>query len=214
MEFFVYLKLGFFHITDLKGYDHILFILSLCAVYQWRDWRKVLVLVTAFTVGHSITLALATFNIVRFPKAFIEFLIPVTIVLTAISNVFSPVQDDKTETKSNSYTRYAFAVFFGLIHGLGFSNFLRDMLMKSSIFVPLLGFNIGLEIGQLLIVVVALSAASGLTAVFREKLKMRDWCNFISGAAAGIGLILILNSEFWNKEILGKKEEVSILSTK
>ncbi len=203
MEFWIYLQMGFAHITDLGGYDHILFILSLCAVYQWRDWRKVLVLVTAFTIGHSVTLALAVFNIVRLPKDFIEFLIPVTIVLTAVANVFS-----REEEKGNhSYTRYFFAMFFGLIHGLGFSNFLRAMLMKSSMVVPLLGFNIGLEIGQLLVVVIVLSLASLLVTVCKIGLVMRDWTNFLSGAAAGIGLILLLNTAFWTKNVVGKTKE-------
>jgi len=211
MEFYVYLKTGFYHITDLGGYDHILFILALCAVYQWRDWRKVLVLVTAFTVGHSITLALATFNLVRFPKDFIEFLIPITILLTAVGNLFSPVQEGKPKSFDNSrYVRFSFALLFGLIHGLGFSNFLRAMLGKSSLFVPLLGFNVGLELGQLLVVFMVLSASSLLVSILNTGLKMRDWCNFISGAAAGIAIVLLLSSVFWSKTILGKKEAFSI----
>jgi HupE / UreJ protein len=211
MEIIVYIKVGFLHITDLGGYDHILFIMSLCAVYQWRDWRKVLLLVTAFTIGHSITLALATLNILNFPKSFIEFLIPVTIVCTAVGNVFSPVRENhEKQGRDSSNWRYIFAVCFGLIHGLGFSNFLRAMLMKSSIVVPLLGFNIGLELGQILVVIITLSIASLLVSILNLGLKMRDWCNFISGAAAGIGLILLLNSEFWNKNILGKNDKENV----
>lgn len=206
MEFWVYLQMGFFHITDLGGYDHILFILSLCAVYQWRDWRKVLMLVTAFTIGHSITLALAVFNVVRLPKDFIEFLIPVTIVLTATGNLFSRLPEDDKAEQTNHYGRYVFAVLFGLIHGLGFSNFLRAMLMKSSIIVPLLGFNIGLELGQILVVIIVLTMASLLVTILKVGLKMRDWTNFISGAAAGIGLILLLNTAYWTKNTQGKKE--------
>ncbi len=206
MEFFVYLQMGFYHITDFGGYDHIMFILALCAVYQWRDWRKVIALVTAFTIGHSVTLALATFNIVRLPKDFIEFLIPITILLTAVGNLFSDLQENKKRVGKTQYVRYAFALFFGLIHGLGFSNFLRAMLMKSSIYVPLLGFNVGLELGQLLVVIITLTVASLLVKILNIGLKMRDWCNFISGAAAGIAVILLLNSPFWTKNVRGKKE--------
>lgn len=212
MEFWVYLQMGFYHITDLGGYDHILFILSLCAVYQWSNWRKVLLLVTAFTIGHSITLALAVFNVVRFSKDFIEFLIPVTIVLTATSNLFSPIQEKGENNRiADDNWRYFFAMLFGLIHGLGFSNFLRAMLMKSSMVVPLVGFNVGLEVGQLLVVTAVLTLASLLVTILKTGLKMRDWCNFISGAAAGIGLILLLNTAFWTKNILGKKPEAQAI---
>lgn len=187
-DFQLYLLTGFEHISDLKGYDHILFIMALCAVYQLRVWKKLLVLVTAFTIGHSVTLALATLKIVTVNSAFIEFLIPITILFTCFLNFFRKEKVDK------DFTRYVFAAFFGLIHGLGFSNFLIALLgQEESIAVPLLAFNIGLEIGQLLIVMATLFVSFILTSIF--SVKEREWTLILSGAVAGISIVLI--AEKW-----------------
>lgn len=189
-SFEAYLRLGFTHITDLEGYDHILFIVALCAVYQLQDWRRILILVTAFTVGHSVTLALATLQVFTYRSEVIEFLIPVTIFITAIGNLFA-VRGKATAQKSAlGYGRYVPALLFGLIHGLGFSNFLRSMLgREASIVQPLLAFNIGLEIGQLLIVAIVLVLAFLFIRLLR--VPHRDWNLVISGAVAGIALTLI-----------------------
>src|SRR5690606_30408879 len=133
------------------------FIIALCAVYLFRDWKKVLILVTAFTIGHSLTLALATTGWIRVNSDVIEFLIPVTIALTAFFNILKP----KPSKSRGIQTNYVFALFFGLIHGLGFSNYLRALLgRESSLFEPLLAFNLGLEVGQLFIVGIFLLASS------------------------------------------------------
>ncbi len=191
--FQLYLKLGFEHISDINGYDHILFIVALCAVYRLRQWRHLLILVTAFTVGHSLTLALAALKILVLPSDVIEFLIPVTILLTSIYNVYL---GEPRPSGSGPRANYFLALFFGLIHGMGFSNYFRALLGKEeSIVAPLLAFNIGLELGQLVIVAITLGAASLITLVFRA--KQRDWTIFISGATAGIAFILMLETRFW-----------------
>ena len=152
-ELGIYLHIGFKHIMDWKAWDHILFVLVLTLRYQWIDWKKLVILVTSFTIGHSITLALSTFNWINVPSDLIEFLIPVTILSTAISNYWVKSFD----FKSKYPLIYFLALFFGLIHGLGFSSYLKSMLGKEeSIFGPLLTFNLGLEIGQLLIVSIIL----------------------------------------------------------
>lgn len=186
--FELYLKLGFKHIIDINGYDHIIFILALCAGYTYIQFRKILILVTAFTIGHSITLALSTLKIVTIPSDVIEFLIPVTILITALSNLIH----------SNNKGRliYFITLFFGLIHGLGFSNYLKELLGKeSNIVTPLLAFNVGLEFGQIIIV-----AANFLTlfiAMVVFKVNHKNWKTFISGAAFGIAAILIVENKFW-----------------
>ncbi|MDR3094861.1 MAG: HupE/UreJ family protein [Bacteroidales bacterium] len=183
--FQLYLKLGMEHIADLQGYDHILFVAMLCAVYTFRQWKTVLVLVTAFTIGHSITLALATLQIVSLSVAWIEFLIPVTIFLTAMGNIVSGGSVKLVKLK------YTAALFFGLIHGLGFSSYLRSLLSgSSSLIKPLFAFNLGVETGQLIIVLCILI----LTAVFVNlvRVKQRDWILTLSGAGAGISFILLL----------------------
>lgn len=186
--FSLYFQLGLTHILDLQGYDHILFVVALCAVYLMRDWRKLLVLVTAFTVGHSVTLALATLGLVNIDADLIEFLIPVTIFITAVSNI---IRKRGAYLPRVTPLSYAFALFFGLIHGLGFSNYLRSLLGRhESLVLPLLSFNLGLELGQIIIVAIFLVSASlavGLLGVAR-----RDWKLVISSAIAGIALVLMV----------------------
>ena len=194
--FSTYLQLGFDHISDLGAYDHILFIVALCAIYSLSEWKKVAILVTAFTIGHSATLALAALNIIPLRPALIEFLIPVTIFLTAIYNVIAH-RGETAEVESTFDNRvgwnYLFALVFGLIHGMGFSNFFRSLLLpgeESELVVQLLAFNIGVELGQLVIVGVILLASFLAFNVF--KVKQREWNLFISGAAAGISFLMAL----------------------
>ena len=192
----MYINLGFQHISDLAGYDHILFLLALCAVYSIDQWRRLFILVTAFTVGHSITLALSSFGWVVIPSHIIEFLIPVTILITAIRNVAVPASDQLTDDQSNMTGHYLVALCFGFIHGMGFSNYFRALMMdSSSITIPLLGFNLGIEIGQLLVVSIIVIVAS-LVVKFAQ-VKHRDWNLFISGAAAGISVVLMNETAFW-----------------
>ena len=192
----MYINLGFQHISDLAGYDHILFLLALCAVYSIDQWRRLFILVTAFTVGHSITLALSSFGWVVIPSHIIEFLIPVTILITAIRNVAVPASDQLTDDQGNMTGHYLIALCFGFIHGMGFSNYFRALMMdSSSITIPLLGFNSGIEIGQLLVVSIIVIVAS-LVVKFAQ-VKHRDWNLFISGAAAGISIVLMNETAFW-----------------
>lgn len=187
--FELYLRLGFKHIIDINGYDHIVFILALCAGYSFTQFRKILILVTAFTIGHSITLALSTLKIISISTSLVEFLIPVTILITAISNLFY-------SNKGKGQFIYLITVFFGLIHGLGFSNYLKALIGKeSNILTPLLAFNVGLEIGQILIVVVQFLVL--FIAITFFKMNHRNWTLFLSGTAVGIAVILIIENKIW-----------------
>jgi hypothetical protein len=193
-QFELYFKLGRDHILDYaNGYDHILFVIALCALYQLRDWRHVLVLVTAFTIGHSITLALATLSIVNVNQKLIEFLIPVTIFITAASNLFK-----KEESFSGRPVQlnYLYAGCFGLIHGLGFSNYLKTILGRDeNIISQLFAFNLGLEFGQIIIVVLFLVTSFIVVDLFG--LNRRDWKLVISSAIAGIALMLVKENYYW-----------------
>ncbi|MCE2958574.1 MAG: HupE/UreJ family protein [Bacteroidota bacterium] len=187
-QFSLYFSLGRDHILDYaNGYDHILFVLALCSVYVIRDWKKILILVTAFTIGHSITLALATMQIISVDTGLIEWLIPITILITAVNNLFKKVEAVSRDTIQ---INYVFALFFGLIHGMGFSNYLRAILGKDhSIITQLLAFNLGLEYGQIIVVVLFLIFSYIL--VDWAKVARRDWNLILSSAIAGIALILI-----------------------
>lgn len=195
-DFEIYLPLGFQHITNIQGYDHILFVIALCAVYRLKDWKKIALLVTAFTIGHSITLALATLNLISYSTKLIELLIPITIVLTCLINFFHKSTTYSLDVEKPSFFRYPVAVIFGLIHGMGFSNYLKSLLgTEQSILQPLLAFNIGLELGQLVIVVIVLIISSLLSDIFR--VKKHNWNLILSGIVLGIALTLIRDAEFW-----------------
>lgn len=183
IDFGLFFQMGYEHISDLNGIDHILFVAALCIRYQFADWKKLLWLVTAFTLGHSITLALSIFNIVNYSVNWIEFLIPVTIVITAISNVFVK----KFVYKAKFPLIYFFAAFFGLIHGLGFSNYLKSLLSKEGNIIPeLLAFNLGLEAGQLVIVLAILFISLIFVQLF--KIHRREYLLYVSGGIFAIAL--------------------------
>ena len=185
-DFGFYFKEGIYHITDWKGYDHILFVMALCLPYLLKDWKQILILITAFTIGHSITLALSVFNKIIISSTWVEFLIPVTICITALENM----AQKNTDKKHNRW-RYGSALIFGLIHGLGFSNYLKSMLGKDeSIITQLLAFNIGLEAGQLFIV--AFVVLLSFIAVQMINTQRREWTVFMSGGIFGMAFVMTL----------------------
>lgn len=184
--FWDYFHIGWNHIINRNAWDHLLFIMALSAIYVFKDWKQVLILVTAFTIGHTVTLILATFNIIRFSSTWIEFLIPVTIMITALANTLM-----KKFTPKTIRLNYFLALAFGLIHGMGFANGLRSLLGKESdILLPLLGFNLGLEAGQLVAVLALLILAAIWQGVF--KVSRRDWVLFLSGGAFMAALVMAM----------------------
>lgn len=179
--------MGFEHISDFNGYDHMLFIMVLCAVYKAEDWKKIALLITAFTVGHSLTLALSALKVITPGSYAIELLIPLTILAASVANILQ----DPSQPASGIRTRYLLALLFGCIHGLGFSNFFNALVGDSmDITLPLFAFNIGLELGQLLIVVLFFGIYFILTRI--KDISPQSWNIFISGAGVGVSFIMIL----------------------
>ena len=165
----------------------MLFIIILCSVYKISDWKKVAILVTAFTIGHSTTLALSALKIIITNADLIEVLIPVTILFTSLANLF---YDPNAIQRKVNYN-YFLALIFGFIHGMGFSNFFNALMGDSmNIIYPLFAFNVGLEVGQLLIVAVFFAVYYLLNRIF--KIDQKSWILFISGVGAGISVIMIL----------------------
>lgn len=186
-EFTNYLLLGYEHIMNLEALDHLLFLIALVAIYQIRYWLRIVIAVTFFTVGHSITLALGAFEVVEFDKNWIEFLIPVTILATSLLNL------SKGGQQPNARFRYWVALFFGLIHGLGFSNYYQILVMgDKNGWEALLPFNLGVELGLL--------AAAGILFILMfiyqiiMNKKVREWNIFFSGVAFGLSLIMCLET--------------------
>jgi hypothetical protein len=183
-DFALYFELGWQHILDWRGYDHILFVAAMCATYLLADWRKVLGMVTAFTIGHSLTLALSVLNYVFISPQWIEFLIPITILSTCLVNLYKPTNQTRPVT-------YLITLIFGLIHGLGFSAYLKSLLgTDDSILSQLFAFNIGLEAGQLLVVSIFLLLAQVVLQSLH--ISRRNWVLFLSSAIFGIALLLTL----------------------
>jgi hypothetical protein len=166
-DFTLYFNIGIGHILNWEALDHILFVAALCLRYLVKDWKKVVVLVTAFTIGHSITLALSALGLVHIATRWIEFLIPLTIVATAINNLAQ--KTSQLEHPSRLPVIYFFALFFGLIHGLAFASSLLSLVGKEGILVPLLAFNLGIETAQLLVVAIILV----ISFIFVQLLKIR-----------------------------------------
>ncbi len=186
-DFGFYFKLGWHHIIGKDALDHQLFIAALVAIYLLKDWKQVLILVTAFTIGHSLTLALSVLDIIRFNSRWVEFLIPLTIVLTAASNLFQ-----KKFTTRSVRINYFLALFFGLIHGMGFANTIRFMLASDqSIGWGLFGFNVGLEAGQIVVVTLLLVLAYIFISLL--KVNRREWVIFLSAAAFAIAFKILLD---------------------
>ena len=185
-DFSFYFGLGWEHIMSWDALDHLLFIASLAALYLLKDWKQVLILVTAFTIGHSLTLVLSVLDVVRFPSNWVEFLIPCTIIFTSVSNLYQ-----RQVTKRSVRINYALALLFGLIHGMGFANTIRFMMAgDQELGSSLLGFNLGLELGQVIVVFLILLVAHFVVTIW--KVNRREWTIFLSAGTMALALKMAL----------------------
>ncbi len=187
-DFWLYLKLGLTHVLDWQAYDHILFLIVLVAAYNFNNWKRIFILVSLFTLGHTVSLLLANYNIVSVSSKWIEFLIPVTILVTALYNLF-------TSGKKNRYEKvglfYAITIFFGLIHGFGFAGYYK-MINGGNEILPLLEFALGVEIAQIIVVAVVLILSFIFQTIFR--FNKRDWVLVISSIVIGMIIPMLQNN--------------------
>lgn len=191
-DFILYFKMGLNHVLDFSAYDHILFLIVLAVVFSFNQFKKVFWLVTLFTIGHSVTLALSAYGILNVNMALIEFLIPVTIFVTGVINVFTA----KKSSTGKENTNLIFALFFGLIHGLGFSNYFKMMIGKEEDkLMPLLEFALGIEAAQIIIVLGILIIGTLLQNFF--KVTRRDWILVTSSIVIGFAIQMMLDRVFW-----------------
>jgi len=191
-DFTLFLTLGLNHVLDWQAYDHILFLIVLTVVYTLSNWKKVLWLITLFTIGHTITLALAAYNMLAIDIDIVEFLIPVTILITAFVNILTV----KKQQTSNININLFFAFFFGLIHGLGFSNYFRMIVEDADAkLAPLIEFAIGIELAQVIIVLGILVV--GYIAQKVIKISRRDWILVLSAIVIGIVIPMLTTRKFW-----------------
>jgi len=189
-DFWFYTNYGVNHVLDVNGYDHVLFLIVLAIPYLFKDWKRVLLLVSVFTIGHTFSLLLAAYNVVSIEADLVEFLIPVTILIVAIYNVF----------KAGKKTRkiavlFISTLFFGLIHGLGFAREFTMLIGKAEQkIIPLLEFALGIEIAQVIVVFLVLFIGFLLQTVFR--ISKRDWIMVISAIVVGLVIPMLINSAF------------------
>lgn len=192
-EFWLYFNLGLQHVLDWKAYDHVLFLTVLVAAYSFNEWKKILWLVTIFTLGHTLSLALSTFEVVIVRSDLVEFLIPLTILLTAIYNLAHAGK--KSRTKKIQVLYFA-TLFFGLIHGLGFSTYFKMISGNASNkALPLLEFALGIEAAQIIVIIVVLLISFLVQFIF--KFSQRDWILVISSIVIGFTIPMLIENTFW-----------------
>lgn len=192
-EFWLYVKLGFSHVLDWRAYDHILFLIVLTVGYTFDNWKRILILVTLFTLGHTISLFLATYNVISVNSKLVEFLIPLTILITALFAVFTAKNTSKNEKMG---VLHGMTIFFGLIHGLGFSSYFRAVSSNvSSKILPLIEFALGVEGAQIIIVLLVLIISFIFQAFFR--FSKRDWILVISSIVIGMVIPMLIANKIW-----------------
>lgn len=194
-EFMIYLEIGLRHVLDINAYDHILFLVALTVPYAFKDWKKVLILVSVFTLGHTLALFLSVFEIVTIKASLVEFMIPITILCTAVYNLFT---SGKSAKKDNISVTGFITLFFGIIHGLGFSNYFKTILGGSAgdKMLPLLEFALGIEVAQIIVVLVVLILSFIVQNFFRN--SKRDWILIVSSIIIGVIIPMLIESEIWN----------------
>jgi hypothetical protein len=195
-EFWIYFQIGLKHVLDIRAYDHVLFLIALMIPYGFKDWKRILLLVSVFTIGHTLALLLSIFGIIAVKANIVEFLIPITILVTAIFHLFTAGKASKNESVN---LIFFVTLFFGIIHGLGFSNYFRTILggTATSKLVPLLEFALGIEVAQLIVVFVVLVISYIVQTVFR--FSKRDWALVMSAFIIGVVIPMIVESPIWNR---------------
>ncbi|MBL7886494.1 MAG: HupE/UreJ family protein [Flavobacterium sp.] len=195
-DFWIYFKIGLQHVLDINGYDHVLFLIALTVPYAFKDWKRVLLLVTIFTIGHTFALLLSVFNIVTVKASLVEFLIPITILITAFFNLFTAGKSSKQESITFVAT---VTLFFGLIHGLGFSNYFKAILPGNPTdkVVPLFEFALGIEAAQILVVLAVLVLSFIVQTLFR--FNKRDFTLVMSAFVIGVVVPMIIENPIWKR---------------
>lgn len=195
-DFWLFFKLGLNHVLDINAYDHVLFLIALSVPYVFKDWIRVLTLVSVFTLGHTLALFLSVFNVIAVKSVFVEFLIPITIFIAALFNLFTSGKS----SKNDSITFVGgITLFFGIIHGLGFSNYIKSMLSGEAIdkMGPLVKFALGIETAQIIVVFFVLILSFIFQTLFR--FNKRDFTLVMSAFVIGVVLPMIINNEIWQR---------------
>ncbi|PBJ06628.1 HupE/UreJ family protein [Flavobacterium sp. ACN6] len=195
-QFWIYFQIGLKHVLDINAYDHVLFLIALTVPYLFKDWKRIFVLVSIFTIGHTLALILSVFGVIKMNVNLVEFLIPITILITALYHLFTAGKNSKND---GANLVFFITLFFGIIHGLGFSNYFKTILGGSatSKLLPLGEFALGIEAAQLVVVFVVLVISYIVQTVFR--FSKRDWALVMSAFIIGVVIPMIIESPIWNR---------------
>lgn len=195
-EFWIFFQLGLNHVLDIKAYDHLLFLVALAAPFLFKDWKQILILVTVFTAGHTLAMILSVYSVISMPSIWIEFLIPLSILITALFSIFNGGKPGKPQSQT---IIMLITVFFGVIHGLGFSNYFKSILSGSPTdkLLPLFEFALGIEAAQVIIVVCVLILSYAVQNF--TKFNKRDWTLMLSAFVVGVVLPILIENDIWNK---------------
>ncbi|AXB55543.1 HupE/UreJ family protein [Flavobacterium fluviale] len=195
-QFWIYFQIGLKHVLDINAYDHVLFLIALTVPYLFKDWKRIFLLVSLFTIGHTLALILSVYGIITIKVDLVEFLIPITILITALYHLFTA---GKTSKNDGVNLVFFITLFFGIIHGLGFSNYFKTILGGSatSKLLPLGEFALGIEAAQLVVVFVVLVISYIVQTVFR--FSKRDWALVMSAFIIGVVIPMIIESPIWNR---------------
>lgn len=195
-EFWIFFKIGLNHVLDIQGYDHVLFLIALTVPYAFKDWTRILILVSIFTLGHTLALLLSVFNVIVVKANIVEFIIPITILITAFYNLFTA---GKTSKNSNITFIGFVTLFFGIIHGLGFSNYFKTILSGEALdkLPNLLEFALGIEVAQIIVVIAVLILSFIFQTLFR--FNKRDFTLTMSAFVIGVVIPLIIDSPIWKR---------------
>jgi hypothetical protein len=195
-EFLIYFQIGLQHVLDIHAYDHVLFLIALTVPFSFKDWKRMVLLITLFTIGHTMALLLSVFGIIAIKVNVVELLIPITILITAFFNLFTAGKSNKKESIN---LIFFVTLFFGVIHGLGFSNYFKAILGGSatSKLLPLAEFALGIEAAQIIVVFIVLIVSYIVQTVFR--FSKRDWTLVMSAFIIGVVLPMIIDNEIWTR---------------
>ena len=195
-EFWLYFNIGLKHVLNINAYDHVLFLIALTVPYAFKDWKRLLLLVSLFTLGHSLALILSVYEIVFIKVNLVEFIIPITILIVALFNLFTAGKNSKNESIS---LVAIVTLFFGIVHGLGFSNYFKTILPGNATdkLLPLSEFALGIETAQIIVVFVVLILSYIVQTVFR--FSKRDWTLVMSAFIIGVIVPMIIQSPIWNR---------------
>ncbi|HEY4617840.1 MAG TPA: HupE/UreJ family protein [Flavobacterium sp.] len=193
-QFWIYFQIGLKHVLDVHSYDHVLFLIALAIPFSFKDWKRIVLLVSLFTIGHTMALLLSVFGIIAIKVSVVELLIPITILITALYNLFTA---GKSNRKEGLNLIFFITLFFGIIHGLGFSNYFKSILGGSALskLLPLSEFALGIEAAQIVVVFIVLILSYIVQTVFR--FSKRDWALVFSAFVIGVVLPMIIGNEIW-----------------